>query len=86
MTKDILKAELLGCNCTIADSPNRPLVGLSGRIIDETQNTIVIQTKERNRRIMKKGSIFIITIKDKKYQIKGDLINFRPEDRIKKIR
>ncbi len=84
--KNILKEEMIGSSIEIVESNNQTLIGIKGKIIDETKETFTIKTKEKNKKVMKKKITFIIEKKGKKIKINGDKICFRPEDRIKKIR
>ncbi len=55
---------------------------MSGKIVDETKNTFVIETGDREKRIPKKGSVFEIGGKI----VRGDQIMFRAEDRPRKLK
>ena len=77
---DLRRGEIIGRDCRVTESRNRSQIGIEGRIVDETQNTIVLEIGDITKRIPKKGSAFIISDKE----IKGDLLVGRPEDRIKK--
>jgi len=70
------KGELIGSICEIISSKNETLIGLKGKIIDETRNTITIQGKK----ILKSH----VTLKINGKIIEGKDIKRRPEDRIKK--
>lgn len=78
MRLDVLKGEFIGKRVKILDD------GIEGKIIDETKNTIVIKKKDNSRkRVIKKDKIFKIKFKDEFIDIPGNLVNIRPEDRIK---
>ena len=79
--KDIIKYELIGCSVEIIDSENKSLIGIKGKIIDETKNML---TLDNQKKIIKDQSILKIEINKKKYQINGKLLVGRPEDRLKK--
>ena len=44
--KEVLKGELIGSQIEIVDSKNETLVGARGEVIDETKNTLTIQTQK----------------------------------------
>ena len=47
------KFDLIGQNVTISESKNKEIVGINGKIIMETKNMIVIDTKNGKRSIPK---------------------------------
>ncbi len=83
--KEIAKQELIGLHVEIIESKNKSLVGMKGRIVDETKNTITIEDG-RERTIMKSQIKMKTRIGDKEYVIDGRILVGRPEDRIKKTR
>jgi ribonuclease P protein subunit POP4 len=82
--KGLMKMEFIGLNCEIVLSLNRAQIGLKGKIIDETMKNIILKTAGGVKTIAKKGAVFRIKVKDKKYDIDGNFLIVRPEDRIKK--
>ena len=86
MGKNILKDELIGINTTVAKAKNSSLAGLSGKIIDETKNTITIQTKGGRKMLMKNQVVLEIGKQGRRFLVDGSLLCSRPEDRIKKPR
>lgn len=83
---NLVRHELIGLKAKILEAKNKSLKRISGLVVDETYNTIIIEKKNKKRKIIpKKGTIFLFYInKDKKVKILGDIIIGRPEDRIKK--
>ena len=81
---EIFRHELIGLNVKITKSKNKSLVGLSGKVIDETKNMFVIKTKEGTKKIIKDQSTFIFSLNGKKIEIEGKILVGRPEQRIKK--
>lgn len=82
--KDVLKYELIGLEIEIKKSHNPTLVGMKGRIVEETRNMIKIQTKNKEKTIIKDQITFTTNIRNKKIEINGKLLVGRPEDRLKK--
>ena len=79
--------ELIGLNAKVAESSSLPHKGLSGLVIDETKNTLVIRVGLEEKIVPKKGRIFLFTLPSKKKaRLEGDDIVFRPYDRPKKLR
>ena len=86
ITKENLpRHEFIGLMVEVIESKNKSQVGLKGRVIDETQKTIKIEYKGKEKVIPKSGSVFRFTLPNgEKMSIRGDAILCRPEDRIKK--
>ena len=82
--KEILKGELIGVNTEVAYAKNKANINLKGKIVDETKNTITIQTKDNKRKMLQKDQVVLKVEKHKRmFLIDGALLKGRPEDRIK---
>jgi ribonuclease P protein subunit POP4 len=82
--KDVARQELIGKNAKITESTNKTQNGINGKIINETKNTITIETKKGNKIIQKNNITIDIKTDNKIIRIKGKKIEGRPEDRIKR--
>ena len=83
--KDLIRHELIGLEARISDSSNKEIVGMSGRVIDETRNTIVINTKKGKRVFIKEQCVFSFRLPSgERVNVDGKLLVARPENRIKK--
>ncbi len=80
----ILSHEWIGLEVEVVDSRNKCEVGIRGIVIDETQNTLKIRTDRGVKTIIKKGRTFRVKFDKYVLRVSGDLINFRPEERIKR--
>ena len=80
----LIAHELIGLECEVVSSPNKDEVGIKGKIVDETMKTLLIETPKGLKRIEKKGRSFRIRFRGENYLVSGDIIAFRPEERIKK--
>lgn len=78
--KDVLRLELIGSEIEVIDAKNETLKGIKGKVVDETRNTITIETKEKRKVLIKDQ----VTIKWKEKIVKGKNLLARPEDRLKK--
>ena len=76
--------ELIGLEVEIVDSKNKTLVGMKGRIIDETKNTFTIRSDGKERKIIKKDSTFVFKVGRKKFMIKGERLVGNPWERLKR--
>lgn len=82
--KDVVRQELIGLNIEIVKAKNSSLIGLKGRIVDETKNTLVIEQKNKVKKLLKDQITINIKFPKKIIQVNGKLLLGRPEDRIKK--
>ncbi len=80
----IIAHEWIGLNVEVVNSTNQSEVGIKGRVVDETKNTLKILTEKGLKTVIKKGRVFRVKFAGKLIDVSGDLINFRPEERIKK--
>jgi len=80
--------ELIGLQATVADHTDPTLRGRSGRVVDESMNTIVIEESSLEEvRVPKLGAILIFKLPSGlAVKIRGDALIGRPEDRIKRCR
>ncbi len=79
---DTLRKEFIGFKIEIVDALNPCLIGLKGRVVDETKNTLVIED-DRERRLIKDQIRFEIKMEGTIYRFDGSLIRKRPEERVK---
>ncbi len=82
--KNLVKHELIGLEARVVDSANIYDIGASGRIVDETRNTLVMETKKGEKTLIKDQCIFSFKIPAGWVRIEGKILVARPEDRIKK--
>jgi len=85
VTPAIVQQELIGLNAKVIRSSHPGYVGIEGKVLDETRNTILILHKNRKKTIIKNTTVFNFTMSDGTIvEIDGKTIAGRPEDRIKK--
>ncbi len=80
---DIRRHEFIGMECAVMSAKNANQAGIKGKIVDETMKNIIIMADEK-KIIPKKGTVFQLSVGNKKIELKGDFIIGRPEDRIKR--
>lgn len=78
-----MKGELIGLNVRVISSKNKEVIGISGRLIDETKNTFLVETKDGKKRLLKEQCLFEFEYGKKRIQLKGEILLQRPEDRLK---
>jgi len=84
-TAAIVQSELIGLNAKVVKSSNPSYEGISGQVVDETRNTLVIRSKNEDKVIVKEAAVFQFSLPDGTViEIEGNTILGRPEDRVKK--
>ncbi|UCE28795.1 MAG: ribonuclease P protein subunit [Candidatus Bathyarchaeota archaeon] len=85
ITSTIPQHEFIGLNVEVAGSLHPSYVGLRGRVLNETRNTLMIRHKDKKKMIAKKVSVFHFTMLDGTVvEIDGKIIIGRSENRSKK--
>lgn len=82
---NLRKHELIGLQVHVVKASDPSQRDLSGRVVDETRNMLVVEVGGGEKRIPKQGSRFRFDIQGG-VEVDGDEIRFRPEDRVKKAR
>ncbi len=77
--KNLTKIRLIGMNCEISYSGKE----FKGKIRNETKNTWQIKTDQGVKTVPKDQSKLRITINNQSYEINGNRMKGRHEDRIK---
>ena len=73
--------ELIGEEIEIVESSNKSLVGVKGKVVDETKQTLKIQQEGEIKTLLKPAITF--RLKKNNQIISGKEINHRPEERLK---
>ena len=85
--RQLARGELIGLDVRVADAHDEGLVGLSGTVVDETLHTLVVRRADgRESRLGKVGTTFEFATPNGPVKVDGAAIEFRPEDRTKKVR
>ena len=83
-SRNILQHEIIGLDAEITESRDLGLVGLSGRILDETQRTVSIFHESRRIVVPKNVAVFQLVLPNGEIvQVHGEMLLGRPEDRVK---
>jgi len=77
---EFLRGEFIGKQVEIVESKNKNLIGIKGKIVDETKNMFEIETPEGVKKVQKKICKFKFI--NEKIVVDGEIINCRPEDRL----
>jgi ribonuclease P protein subunit POP4 len=83
--EELLKHELIGLVVEVVRSKNLSQQGITGEVVDETKNLLVIRAESGEKKVYKGQSSFLFTLPDgKKIRLEGELLLGRSEDRLKK--
>lgn len=83
--QNLVRHELIGLKIKVSKSTDSTQKGVSGKVADETYNTLVIETRGKEKTVIKSNCVFVFTLPSrKKVEVVGNVIVGRPEDRIKK--
>ncbi len=80
--ENITSHEFIGLHTEITQSTNPQIIGLNGRIVDETKSMFKINTKNGTKSIAKSKNSWKFTIENNDIVIDGSKIAKRPFDRI----
>jgi ribonuclease P protein subunit POP4 len=81
----LLRHELIGLECRVLRASNPALLGLKGRIVDETRNMITVIGRGGEKRIPKRETTLqLILPEGETVEVEGKRLVKRPEDRIKR--
>jgi ribonuclease P protein subunit POP4 len=82
-SQNVLRHELIGLDVLVSGATNPLHRGISGHIIDETKNLLVIETSLGIKRIPKMHSRFQLLLSGSKLvEIDGSVMVLTPEKRI----
>ncbi len=85
VTPSIVQHEFIGLEAKVVKSSNPDVVGIAGKVVDETRNTLAILCSGERKVIVKDTAVFEFVLPDgTAVEIDGKVIMGRPEDRIKK--
>jgi ribonuclease P protein subunit POP4 len=85
ITPSIVQHEFIGLETKVIKSSNPHVVGITGRVVDETRNTLTILHNGERKVVIKDTAVFDFVMPDGTVvELDGKVIMGRPEDRIKK--
>jgi len=85
VTPSIVQREFIGLETKVVRSSNPHVVGIAGRVVDETRNALTILHNGKKLVVIKDTAVFDFVMPDGTVvEIDGKVIMGRPEDRIKK--
>ena len=85
--RNVARGELIGLAVRVAGSTDKGLIGMSGKVVDETLRTLTIARDDARESVVGKvGQTFEFTTAQGKVLVEGAAIEFRPDERAKKVR
>ncbi|MBN1940609.1 MAG: ribonuclease P protein component 1 [Candidatus Diapherotrites archaeon] len=81
--ENIAAHELIGLGVNIKESTDNSRIGIHGKVIDETKNLLLIETRRGLKKIPKKECVFEFELGKEKTPVDGKKIVEKPENRIK---
>ncbi len=85
-SQNILAHELIGLKVRVVYASDPSLIGLEGRIVDETMHLLVIETEKGEKKVQKRVAVFeFILPMGERVVVDGALLEHRPEERTKKL-
>ncbi|NOQ56378.1 MAG: ribonuclease P protein subunit [Nanohaloarchaea archaeon] len=83
--QNIIRHELVGLNIKVSESNDKNCIGVSGCIIDETKDMLLVMSGQKRIWLAKSMMAFDITIPSGDVvRVSGKRILGRPEERIRK--
>lgn len=82
---NLRKHELIGLKVEVLRASDPSQVHVTGQVVDETRNLLVIAAGGGEKRIPKQGARFRFDVQGG-IEVEGNEIRYRPEDRVKKAR
>lgn len=82
-TTRILHDELIGREILVIDSKNKINIGIKGKIVDETKNSIIVMQERKKLRLLKNNIVLQTRSDGRIIQIQASLFGLRPEERAK---
>ena len=83
---DFRRRELIGLSVEILESTCGQYLGIRGKVVDESRNTLTIEQDGAEKTVPKDCCRFRFEEGSRTHVVSGKDIKFRPEDRIKKVR
>jgi len=83
---DLKRHELIGLEVEIVTSTHPGYVGMRGQVVDETKRMIVIEVQGAEKKVPKSSCVFEFIDGGQRERIEGAEIEFRPEDRVKRVK
>ena len=81
--KNLVCHEWIGLKAEVAESSDSSRIGLKGKVVDETKNLVILETKKGEKKLPKKEVKLMIELGKENVLLDCSKLLQRPEDRIK---
>ena len=82
--ENLILHELIGLEVEVLKHSDPSKVGIVGEVVDETKNTFKLLTERGIVIIPKATGLFKFKVKGASVIVEGEVLRYRPEERIKK--
>lgn len=79
--ESLVRHELAGLDVEVVDSPDPGLVGIAGRVEDETMRTLLVATGEGVKQVPKAAATFRFAVDETRVLVDGERLVARPARR-----
>ena len=80
--ENILIHELIGLEATVVKSNNEQIIGISGKVIDETKSMLSLDTMHGIKKIPKENTEWKFSFDKNECTVNGNLLTKRPQERL----
>lgn len=81
--RNVVRHELIGLDVLVVGASNPASIGITGQIIDETRNMLIVNTRTGIKKIPKETGVFRITLPDGiVVDVRGSALVMAPEKRV----
>ena len=80
--ENLLIHELIGLEATVMKSNNEQIVGISGKVVDETKSMLFLNTVNGIKKIPKENVDWKFSFDKNESIVNGNLLTKRPQERL----
>jgi ribonuclease P protein subunit POP4 len=81
--RNVVRHELIGLDVLVVGASNPASIGITGQIVDETRNMLIVNTRIGIKKIQKDTGVFRITLPDGiVVDVRGSALVMAPEKRV----
>ncbi|MDE1726715.1 MAG: ribonuclease P protein subunit [Thaumarchaeota archaeon] len=80
--ENIASHELIGLEAQIVESTNKQIIGLAGKVVDETKSMFTLRTQKGNKKFPKAESHWNFSFNNDQVKIDGARLTKRPYERM----
>jgi ribonuclease P protein subunit POP4 len=81
--RNVIRHELIGLDVLVVGASNPASIGITGQIVDETRNMLIVNTRIGIKKIQKDTGVFRITLPDGiVVDVRGSALVMAPEKRV----